>query len=161
MKSDAGQLLQEATSTSIAVRAALLGILPPRLIPAVWLNADERADVRKIVDAHREDGSGEVETFWLYGEQAFFLHFDLHSPVVTSFWVAFPLPRWREFLCLVAWLGTLVIFTSQPPPWATSEGAYAPFTLVSGYEQEFVEGFTIPVGHPELPVMLSRWPALW
>ncbi len=29
------------------------------------------------------------------------------------------------------------------------------------FQVELVEGFTIPVGHPELPVILRRWPALW
>lgn len=161
MKRDAGQLLLEAATSAIAVRAGLLGIVPPRLLPAVWLDADERTDVQEIVVAHREKGSGDVETFWLYSEHTFFLHCALQRPVETSFWIAFPLPRWKEFLALVARLGMLIVFTSQPPTWASCSGAYSPFALVSEHAQEFVEGFTLAVGHPELPVMLNRWPAFW
>lgn len=161
MKREAGQLLREATSSAIAVRAGLLGIVPPRLLPAVWLDADERADVQEIVVAHRESGSGDAETFWLYAENAFYLHCALQRPLETSFWIAFPLPRWKEFLVLVVRLGMLIVFTGPPPAWAAREGAYSPFALVPERAREFVEGFTLVVEHPELPVMLSRWPALW
>lgn len=161
MKRDAGQLLLEAAASSIAVRAGLLGIVPPRLVPAVWLDADERKDVQEIVIAHREHGSGDVVTFWLYAENAFYLHCNLRRPVETSFWIAFPLPRWKEFLAMVARLGNLIVFTSTLPSWAACESTYSPFALVPGGEQEFVEGFTIAIGHPELPGMIDRWPALW
>ena len=161
MKRDAWRLQREAETTSISVRAGLLGIVPPRLIPAVWLDADERKDVQEIVFAHREHGSGDVVTFWLYAENAFYLHCDLRRPVAASFWIAFPLPRWKEFLAVVARLEMLIVFTSRLPSWAACESAYSPFALVPGGEQKFVEGFTIDIGHPELPGMIDRWPALW
>ena len=127
----------------------------------MWLDADERADVQEIVAAHRASGSGDAETFWLYAENEFYLHCAMLRPLETSFWIAFPLPRWKEFLILMERLGTLIVFTGTPPAWVESCGAYRPFALVPEETREFVEGFTLVVVHPELPVMLRRWPALW
>lgn len=161
MKRDTGRLQREAATASLSVRAGLLGIVPPRLVPAVWLDAAERKDVQEVVVAHREHGSGDVVTFWLYAEDAFYLHCNLRRPVETSFWIAFPLPRWKEFLAVAAQLGVLIVFTSGPPSWAACESTSSPFALVPAGEPEFVEGFTIAIGHPELPGMVKRWPALW
>jgi hypothetical protein len=58
-------------------------------------------------------------------------------------------------------LGSLVVFTDQPPAWTECSGACNPFALVPEEEQQFVEGFTLSIGHPELPVMLRNWPTLW
>ena len=61
---------------------------------------------------------------------------------------------WRGWACLLC-------SPARLRHWAACERAYSPFALVPEEEREFVEGFTLAIRHPELPVMLSNWSVLW
>ena len=115
MTMDARQVLKEASASSLGVRAGIVLIVPPRLLPAIWLDAEKRPDVSDLIRVQREDGEGDIRSFWLYTHTGFFLHCELLRPARASFWIAFPLPRWQGFLGAVAQTGSLVFFTGPPP----------------------------------------------
>ena len=159
MTMDARQALAEASVSSLGVQEGIILIVPPRLLPAIWLDTAQRPDVSDLIRVQKMDGEGDIQSFWLYTHTGFFLHCELLRPARATFWIAFPLPRWQGFLGAVARTSSLVFFTGPPPGWVTEADTHAcgPVVEVSAEESLLVEGITMEIRHPEFPAMLARW----
>jgi hypothetical protein len=159
MTMDALQALKEASASALSVQAGVVLIAPPRVQPAIWLDTAGRPDVRDLIRVQKTDGEGEVRSFWLYTHTGFFLHCESLRPARATFWVAFPLPRWQEFLDIVAQTSSLVFFPGPPPGWATDAEACATWSPAQCSTEELllVEGITVEIRHPEFSAMLARW----